>query len=144
MRNSRVNLLPEPRHGESLMILAGSSQTVPFLEVSTMKTHWAIHPLVLLFPPMTAEERATLKKDMLDRVARGLEPLETPILLWSNQILDGRHRDEVWIELAEEDAGGGFFKGMRPPTEDFAPEKYGTLGAWMRVNIVDPENWTTS
>ena len=38
------------------------------------------------------------------------DPLEHAILKYEDQILDGRHRDEVWMELAEEDACGGFFK----------------------------------
>jgi hypothetical protein len=97
----------------------------------SMKTHWPVHPIALLFPPKTPEERAEMKEDMLERVARGLDPLESPILLYEGQILDGRHRDELWKELAEEK--GGFFARNLPPTETFQPAKHGTLAAWMRA-----------
>jgi hypothetical protein len=97
------------------------------------KTHWPVHPLALLFSTKTPEERAELKKDMVDRANRGIEPLETPVLLWDGQILDGRHRDQIWMELAEEEAVNGFFKRTRPPTEEFKPGKDGTLAAWMRA-----------
>jgi hypothetical protein len=97
------------------------------------KTHWPVHPIALLFPTKTAEERGEMRKDMLDRASRGIDPLETPILLWDNQILDGRNRDEIWVELAEEEAANGFFVRNRPPTEDFKAGKDGTLAAWMRA-----------
>jgi hypothetical protein len=97
----------------------------------SMKTHWPVHPIAKLFPVKTPEERAELKKDMLERVARGLDPLESPILLYEGQILDGRHRDELWKELAEEK--GEFFARNQPPTETFQPTKHGTLAAWMRA-----------
>jgi hypothetical protein len=48
----------------------------------TMQLHWEPHPIAMLFPPMTAEERDELKKDMVGRVNRGLGPLEHPILLY--------------------------------------------------------------
>lgn len=97
----------------------------------SMKTHWPVHPIAKLFPVKTPEERAELKQDMLERVARGLDPLESPILLYEGQILDGRHRDELWKELAEEK--GEFFACNQPPTETFQPTKHGTLAAWMRA-----------
>jgi hypothetical protein len=52
----------------------------------------------LLFPEMTPEEYADLKKDMEERMAKGLPPLERSILLYQGQILDGRHRDKAWRE----------------------------------------------
>jgi hypothetical protein len=113
--------------GRKTMKKTGTQKT------DTQKTHWPIHPLALLFSTKTPEERAELKKDMVDRANQGIEPLEAPVLLWDNQILDGRHRDEIWMELAEEGAVNGFFKRNRPPTEDFKPGKDGTLAAWMRA-----------
>ncbi len=101
--------------------------------MTTLKTHWPVHPVAELFPTKMPEERAEMKKDMQDRATSDLDPLESPILLWDNQILDGRHRDELWMELAEENACGGYFARMRPPTEDFKPGKQGTLTAWMRA-----------
>jgi hypothetical protein len=102
-------------------------------KTTTQKTHWPVHPLALLFPTKTPEERVELKKDMVDRANRGIDPLEVPVLRWDGQILDGRHRDEVWMELAEEGAANGFFARNRPPTEEFKPGKQGTLAAWMRA-----------
>jgi hypothetical protein len=40
------------------------------------KTHWPVHPIALLFPAKPPQERAELKRDMQERVARGLDPLE--------------------------------------------------------------------
>jgi hypothetical protein len=102
-------------------------------KASTKKTHWPVHPIAEIFPKKTPEEWAEMKKDMVDRLARGLDPLESPILLWENRIVDGRSRDEIWVRLAEEKACNGFFARNRPPTEDFKPGKHGTLGAWMRA-----------
>jgi hypothetical protein len=96
-------------------------------------THWPVHPIALLFPPKPPEERAELKLDILERVARGLDPLESPILLYQGQILDGRHRDELWVELGEEGACGGFFDRNLPPTDTYKPDKHGTLGAWLKA-----------
>jgi hypothetical protein len=98
-----------------------------------MKTHWEVHPIALLFPPKTTEERAELKQDMQERVGSGMDPLESAILLYEGKILDGRHRDEIWMELAEENACGGFFAQNQPPTENFDSEKHGTMAAWMRA-----------
>jgi hypothetical protein len=96
------------------------------------KTHWQVHPIALLFSRKTPEERAEMKQDMLERVARGLDPLENRLLLYEGQLLDGRHRDEIWMELAEEK--GGFFARNRPPTETFQPAKHG-IGSKRRRTI---------
>lgn len=101
------------------------------------KPNWKYHPLCLLFSIMTAEERAELKKDMLQRASRGLDPLEHPILLIDDMIGDGRNRFEVWYELAEENACNGFFGRNPPPTERFSPDKHGTLTAWMKVKSLN-------
>jgi hypothetical protein len=81
---------------------------------------------------MTAEERAELKTDMVARVGRGLDPLEHPILLYEQQILDGRHRYQAWLELAAEDPGG-FFTRHAPPTETYSAQQHGHLGAFLRA-----------
>src|SRR6516225_11114850 len=97
------------------------------------KTHWPIHPIALLFPTKPRQERAELKEDMRERVVRGLDPLESGLLLYQDMLLDGRHRDELWCELADEGACGGFFARNQPPTETFSPNTHGTLGAWLRA-----------
>jgi hypothetical protein len=58
-------------------------------------TKYEPHPIARLFPPKTPEERAEMKEDMLERMARGLDPLVIPTFLYEGRILDGRHRDEV-------------------------------------------------
>jgi hypothetical protein len=55
---------------------------------------------------------------MIDRAESGLPALENPILLLDGQIVDGRHRYEIWKELAEEDACDGYFRSHEPKTED--------------------------
>jgi hypothetical protein len=97
------------------------------------RMYWEPHGIAKLFRPMTSEERAALKKDMVDRLKNGLEPLEHPVVLYEDKILDGRHRAEIWRELDEEGTCGGYFKRMQPPTERFSPSKHGTLGAWLRA-----------
>lgn len=97
------------------------------------KTHWPVHPIALLFPRKSPEERAELKKDMRERVEKGLDALEVPLLLYEEKLADGRHRDELWMELAAENACDGYFRRKRPPTEILSPEKHGNLAAWMRA-----------
>jgi hypothetical protein len=97
------------------------------------KTHWPIHPIALLFSPKPRQERAELKEDMRERVVRGLDPLESPLLLYQDMLLDGRHRDELWCELAVEGACDGFFTRNRPRTETFSRNTHGTLEAWLRA-----------
>src|SRR5262249_32440744 len=89
--------------------------------------------IALLFPPKPRQERAELKEDMRERVVRGLEPLESALLLYQDMLLDGRHRDELWCELAVEGACDGFFARNRPRTETFPPNTHGTLEAWLRA-----------
>lgn len=101
------------------------------------KPHWQYHPLCLLFPSMTAEERADLKQDMIQRANQGLDPLEHSILLYEDMILDGRNRFDVWYEAADENACDGFFGRNLPPTETFASDKHGTLSAWMKVKSLN-------
>ena len=102
----------------------------------TEKTHWPPHPIAELFPRMTAEEREELKRDMQDRVERDVDPLEHPILLCNMQILDGRHRDETWMELAEEGACDGFFDRNLPPTK-IVDDQRGALVSWMRAKSLN-------
>ena len=101
-------------------------------------THWPIHPICDLFPKMTPEERAELKQDMKQRAEGGIDPLEHPILIYQQRILDGRHRDEIWMELANENACNGFFRDNLPPHQSVSDDG-GNLVAWMRAksaNIV--------
>ena len=100
--------------------------------VAANEAYWPAHPLAELFPRMTAEERADLKKDIKERVERGLDPLEHPIILYGLQIIDGRHRAEVWKELADEGACNGFFRTKKPPTQSMK-EGQGVVEAWMRA-----------
>jgi hypothetical protein len=106
-------------------------------EERPMNLHWKPHPIAELFPGMTPEEKADIKKDMRQRAENGLDPLEHPILLYEEMILDGRHRDHAWIELAEEDACNGFFKRNLPPTENFSPDKHGNLTAFLRAKSLN-------
>ena len=94
--------------------------------------HWPSHPIADLFPRMSPEERDDLKRDMIERVEQNIDPLEHSILLYDKQIVDGRHRAEVWKELADEGACNGFFKRNLPPTE-LVTDKHSTLVAWMRA-----------
>jgi hypothetical protein len=71
------------------------------------------HPLALLFPAMTPEEYADLRKGMREREAKGLPPLEHPLLLYEGNMLDGRHRYRA-LELGIEG---------NPPVEVFSREK---------------------
>jgi predicted transcriptional regulator len=57
-----------------------------------------LHPLALVFPPMAAGDRAALKDDI---AANGLL---SPIALCDGQVLDGRHRYELCLELGIEPA----------------------------------------
>lgn len=97
------------------------------------KYHWPPHPIAELFPPMTPEEFAGLKKDMVERVLAGLDPQEHAIILIDGKISDGRHRDLAWVELADEGACDGYFARNLPRVENFDPGKHGTLAAWMRA-----------
>ena len=61
--------------------------------VAAKKNHWPPHPIAELFPAMIPEEFSDLKKDMVERLLNGLDPLEHAIILLDDKILDGRHRD---------------------------------------------------
>ena len=52
-----------------------------------------IHPVVNIFPPMAPAEFAELKKDIQ---AHGQQH---PIVVWQNQLIDGRHRLQACNEL---------------------------------------------
>jgi ParB-like chromosome segregation protein Spo0J len=52
-----------------------------------------IHPVVNIFPPMAPAEFAELKKDIQ---AHGQQH---PIVVWRNQLIDGRHRLQACNEL---------------------------------------------
>jgi hypothetical protein len=103
------------------------------MESKPKKYHWPTHSIADLFPAMTADEFSDLKKDMVERILAGLEALEHPIILLEDRILDGRHRDAAWMELAQEGACEGYFARTTPRFEMFDPGKHGTLAAWMRA-----------
>ena len=102
--------------------------------MATKKAYWQPHPIAEFFPPMTTEEKAAIKEDMVKRLKRGLPPLEDPILIYEGTILDGRHRHDAWVELAAEGAADGYFSQTSPQSEDIAPDQHGMLTAWMRAN----------
>jgi hypothetical protein len=77
-----------------------------------------LHELCLRLPRYSESERTILRRNMIERVESGLPALENPILLLDDQIVDGRHRYEIWQELAEEEACGGYFSELEPPIED--------------------------
>ena len=83
-----------------------------------MVVAYEIHAWSLRLPPQTTEERRALKLNMIERVLKGLPPLEFPILLMDGKIVDGRHRYEVWLELAEEGACDGYFAKESPWVEE--------------------------
>ena len=99
-----------------------------------MKTHWPVHTIALLFPVKTPEERAELKQDMVERVARGLDPLESPNPCFTKaKSSTGGTRTNSgrsWPRRRPE-----FFAGNQPPTETFQSPKHGTLAAWMRAKL---------
>ncbi len=71
-----------------------------------MKT-LTVHPLALLIPQMTEEEYAELKNDIKDN------GLLTPITLFEDKILDGRHRYQACQELNIEPAID-YYNGTTP------------------------------
>ena len=68
---------------------------------------------------------------MVERVNKGLDPLESPILLLEDQILDGVHRSEIWMELAAEGVCEGFFVKNQPRFDHCKGSEI--LVAWLRV-----------
>ena len=86
----------------------------------------AVHELCKRLPAQSPEERSILKKNMVQRAKLGLDPLESPILLLDDQIIDGRLRFELWQELAEEGECEGYFE-LFPPKTEGALEELETL-----------------
>lgn len=91
---------------------------------------YPIHPMALLFPPKTEEEMSVIKSNMVCRQEQGLPPIHDPIQLLDNHVLDGRHRQQAWKELAEEGACGGYFAKEEPPLTVVTGD---TLKAWLVV-----------
>lgn len=82
-----------------------------------MVVAYEIHEWSLRLPAQTPDERLALKRNMTERVLKGLPPLESPILLMDGKIVDGRHRYEIWLELAAEGACDGYFAKNDPWVE---------------------------
>lgn len=82
-----------------------------------MAVAYDIHEWSLRLPAQTPDERLALKRNMIERVLKGLPPLEFPILLMNGMIVDGRHRYEIWLELAAEGACDGYFAKETPWVE---------------------------
>lgn len=82
-----------------------------------MVVAYEIHEWSLRLPVQTPDERLALKRNMTERVLKGLPPLESPILLMDGKIVDGRHRYEIWLELAAEGACDGYFAKNDPWVE---------------------------
>lgn len=98
-------------------------------------TQYKVHEMALQFPAQTPEERELLKRNMVQRVHLGLPPLESPILLVGGKIADGRHRYEIWLELAAEGDCDGYFAKNPPPVEEVATiEQDGEVAALLRIN----------
>lgn len=95
------------------------------------KTHYPPHPLAAAYPPKSPEEMQELKDSFVERVNLKLHPQEEAILLLKEQILDGIHRSQAWMELADEGACEGYFKQNQPKFEVCECED--TLSAWHRV-----------
>jgi hypothetical protein len=98
-------LEPAQPHGESTMVVA-----------------YEIHEWSLRLPVQTPDERLALKRNMTERVLKGLAPLEFPILLLNGKIVDGRHRYEIWLELAAEGVCDGYFAKNDPWVEEAKAE----------------------
>jgi hypothetical protein len=98
--------------------------------MSERRFPYPIHPMALLFPPKTEEEMSVIKSNMVCRQEQGLPPIHDPIQLLDNHVLDGRHRQQAWKELAEEGACGGFFAKEEPPITVVTGD---TLKAWLVV-----------
>src|SRR5215469_9108538 len=54
---------------------------------------YELHPVVFEYPDFTPDERERMKADLKANGQR------VPIFLWQDQIVDGRHRDELLREL---------------------------------------------
>lgn len=87
-----------------------------------MAVAYQIHDWSLRLPAQTPDERLALKRNMAERVLKGLLPLEFPILLMNGMIVDGRHRYEIWLELAAEGACDGYFAKNDPWVEETKAE----------------------
>ncbi len=87
-----------------------------------MAVAYEIHDWSLRLPAQTPDERLALKRNMIERVLKGLLPLEFPILLMNGMIVDGRHRYEIWLELAAEGACDGYFAKNGPWVEETKAE----------------------
>ena len=94
---------------------------------------YELHPMCLLFPKLKPEERAQRKENMVQRQQKGLSPLEHPILLLCGKILDGRHRYEIWLELAAENACDGYFANNDPPTDNATAESEADGSVLLRI-----------
>jgi hypothetical protein len=90
--------------------------------------------LAFFFSIKSQEEMVDLKRSMVLRVEKGLDPLELAILLLDDQILDGRHRDQAWMELADEGACGGYFKTNMPRVEKLNSSSCAITTAWLKVS----------
>lgn len=98
--------------------------------MSERRFPYPIHPMALLFPPKTEEEMAVTKSNMVCRQEQGLPPIHDPLQLLDDQVLDGRHRQQAWQELAVEGACGGYFAKEEPPITVVTGD---TLKAWLVV-----------
>ena len=87
-----------------------------------MAVAYEIHEWSRRLPPQTPDERLALKRNMTERVLKGMTPLEIPIMLWNGNIVDGRHRYETWLELAAEGACDGYFAKNDPWVEETKAE----------------------
>lgn len=99
----------------------------------TQETRYEVHEWAANYPDQTAEETARLKENMLQRATKGLEPLESPILLVDGKIADGRHRYRIWNELAEEGVCGGYFSKHKPPVEEHANGQDSEVALLLRI-----------
>lgn len=64
---------------------------------STLTKTLPIHPYCEMFPPMGEKDRANLKASIKEKGG-----LDDPIIEYDRQVLDGRHRQELCIELGIE------------------------------------------
>lgn len=104
------------------MFTESFSPQVPNATSMAAAKKYEIHDWSLRLPAQTPDERLALKRNMTERVLKGLAPLEFPILLMNGMIVDGRHRYEIWLELATEGACDGYFAKNEPWVEEAKAE----------------------
>lgn len=102
---------------------------------------YEVHEMALQFPAQKPDEKAQLRDSMIQRVHQGLGPLEFPILLVGGKIADGRHRYQIWQDLAADGACDGYFAKNQPAVEESEEDEAVVL---LRINARNLHHRTLS